>query len=392
MRIDKPDYVVQPKDTMWHVAAALVKERGGTVNDTAIANALKELEKLNPGLFTAERKKGDRIFPGDQVRFPEKEGGWKFGASTRPAAPQGDAAADMDRLKAEADAQKQRMRDTHEQTLIRHADFASKNELTASQKDAVLDHLKTVEAEAPDMLDFPHVRDLAERVGFKRSDAAEEAAPAAAPAATPVPAEVPAAKPPAEPAAPVVAAGPAPDAGKVQQATFDLEGVALRLRQAIRGEGRAPTNASLSFLDTVRKRDPAAFSAAMKQQPAELREFWNQGLAQRAFGSFLSERGIDFGDAKLHVAGKEAFVDVLKSRDDLLKEAKSITMPESLKSSADWKSLGNGSFWRGQNALEVLHHEGKTYLRLPNGGSFRDKYYQLPGTEMARHKLDVAFE
>lgn len=188
------------------------------------------------------------------------------------------------------------------------------------------------------------------------------------------------------------AVAPQVDPDKTRAAAHDLEGVALRLRQAVRGEGRPVTDASITFLESVKQRDPVAFSAAMKQQGAELREFWNASQAQRAFNSFLSKQDVSPGDAQLRRVGNQAFADVLKPREQLLGEAKSITAPDSLKSASGWKSLGNGSFWRGQNALESLQLDGKTYLRLPNGGSFKDKYYELPGSVFAQHELSVPFE
>ncbi len=152
-------YVVKKDDTLWGIAKSVL---GGKASDAEILKLVNTIKKDNPELASAQRKHGDRILVGDEVRLNRAKAGTQTGKPPAPA----------DGGKAEAEAQmeaakKARTAEVEKYRTGLHA-FAEgvrqAPELSPSQQDQIRGKLKEVKASFPELAESPEVNVLRTRL------------------------------------------------------------------------------------------------------------------------------------------------------------------------------------------------------------------------------------
>ena len=152
-------YVVKKGDTLWGIAKSVL---GAKATDADVLKLLNAIKKDNPALASHERKHGDRILVGDEVRMTAAKQGAQTGKPPAPA----------DGGKAEAEAQMAAAKKAREgevekaRTGLRaFAEGVRQTpELSPPQVDQVRSKLKEVKANFPELDTSPEANLLRSRL------------------------------------------------------------------------------------------------------------------------------------------------------------------------------------------------------------------------------------
>lgn len=151
-------YVVKKGDTLWDIAKALL---GGKASDAEVLQLLNTIKKDNPELASAERKHGDRILVGDEVRLTRAKQGTQTGKPQPADGGKAEAEAQMEAAKKARGVEVEKARaglhvfaETVRQTP----------ELTPPQIDQVREKLKEVKKTFPELDGSPEANLLRTRL------------------------------------------------------------------------------------------------------------------------------------------------------------------------------------------------------------------------------------